>query len=137
MMNSNWINEKTWNLYEEWYALFYAIAGISLVNTLLFYLSINFWLSFWLWITEYLDFLAVTSTDINQQIIYFWISIIISCLFILIWYLTKKKVKYILVSGMFLYWIDTLYFLYYINIIWIIAHVVILKWLYEYHQAQK
>jgi len=131
--NENTKNDGTWDLVKKWYTLFYGIAFISFINTIFLLLGVDLWIVFWLWITEYIRYLSLHIDVFNTKIIYIIVSVLISSLFLLIWYLTKKKIKIILELGIILYILDTLIYVYYFDFIWIISHIILIKLLYDYY----
>lgn len=97
---------------------FYWIAGLSLVNSVLFLLNINFGFVIGLAATELVDgIMAAIAKEIGSDIglvarvIGFVIDVVIAGIFIGIGYLGQKRFRWVVVIGMIFYAIDAIIYL--------------------------
>lgn len=121
--------EKTINI-KNGSPIFLWIWVISLVNSILFYMNFDFWIYFWLWITQYIDYYSI-SQSLDIRSIFSLLSIFISLSFFLIDYLSKKRFNYFLEMWLFIYGLDCLIFFLNFDIFYIISHLVMLKIIYD------
>jgi len=68
--------------------------------------------------------------------IYIAMSVLISVVYGLLGYLSQRGVKLICMLGLGIYLLDSISFIYFFDIIGGIAHLVVLKGLYDYYQAK-
>jgi len=128
--------ESHFDLLKDGHKIFYGVAAISLINTGFVYADVGFVLVFGLGFIDVLNVLGYYAESENLKMIYIAMSVLISVVYGLLGYLSQRGVKLICMLGLGIYLLDSISFIYFFDIIGGIAHLVVLKGLYDYYQAK-
>jgi hypothetical protein len=117
---------------------FYWIAGLTIVTSLIAFWGggIRFLVS--LGLTQFIDgFAAALATEIGGavQVVALLLDLVVTGVFVLFGYLAGKKLLWAYVAGMVVFLLDGLLSLAFQDVIGVIAHAVVLFWLFRGFQA--
>lgn len=117
---------------------FYWIAGLTIITSLITFFGggIRFLIS--LGLTQFIDGVAqglATELGSGVQIVGLVLDVIVTGVFVLFGYLANKKMLWAYVLGMVVFLLDGLLSLAFQDAIGVIAHAVVLFWLFRGYQA--
>jgi hypothetical protein len=117
---------------------FYWIAGLTIVTSLIAFFGggIRFLIS--LGLTQFIDGLAAAlATELGGavQVVALLLDLVVTGVFVLFGYLAGKKLLWAYVAGMVVFLLDGLLALAFQDVISVIAHAVVLFWLFRGFQA--
>ena len=117
---------------------FYWIAGLTIVTSLIAFFGggIRFLVS--LGLTQFIDgFAAALATELGGavQVVALLLDLVVTGVFVLFGYLAGKKLLWAYVVGMVVFLLDGLLSLAFQDAIGVIAHAVVLFWLFRGYQA--
>lgn len=117
---------------------FYWIAGLTLITSLIAFFGggIRFLIS--LGLTQVIDGMAAgVATEFGGavQVVGLLLDVIVTGVFVLFGYLANKKMLWAYVAGMVVFLLDGLLSLAFQDVIGVIAHAVVLFWLFRGYQA--
>jgi len=117
---------------------FYWIAGLTIVTSLIAFWGggIRFLVS--LGLTQFIDgFAAALATELGGavQVVALLLDLVVTGVFVLFGYLAGKKLLWAYVAGMVVFLLDGLLSLAFQDVIGVIAHAVVLFWLFRGFQA--
>lgn len=117
---------------------FYWIAGLTLITSLIAFFGggIRFLIS--LGLTQVIDGMAAgVATELGGavQVVGLLLDVIVTGVFVLFGYLANKKMLWAYVAGMVVFLLDGLLSLAFQDVIGVIAHAVVLFWLFRGYQA--
>jgi hypothetical protein len=117
---------------------FYWIAGLTIITSLIAFFGggIRFLIS--LGLTQFIDGFALglaTQLGGAVQVVGLILDLIVTGVFVLFGYLANKKMLWAYVAGMVIFLLDGLLSLAFADVIGVIAHAVVLFWLFRGYQA--
>ena len=117
---------------------FYWIAGLTIITSLIAFFGggIRFLIS--LGLTQFIDGVAAgVATELGSavQVVGLFLDVIVTGVFVLLGYLANKKMLWAYVAGMVIFLLDGLLSLAFQDLISVIAHAVVLFWLFRGYQA--
>jgi hypothetical protein len=115
---------------------FYWIAGLTIVTSLIAFFGggIRFLIS--LGLTQFIDGLAAAlATELGGAVVALLLDLVVTGVFVLFGYLAGKKLLWAYVAGMVVFLLDGLLALAFQDVISVIAHAVVLFWLFRGFQA--